>query len=250
MHHHGDWAKFYEQFWKNGTDSEDNENRTHCNPLFAYSLAGGDEFTVRGETSPLLGFHLITSLAKLHRNSPYFLGETGGRDGQLEVAVKAAKLQFRMWCDAFRRAVSSSRILLRFICCDAISFVIGLIKDQRMLGEVANRYSRPGSTKPLCLDKYDGPTTFDVVDTSYLVDSIGFHNLIPHVIPLFASNASILYTNTLMDGKDEKHILSSMLCTHNISLMCTFYGIAPTAYISGLTTRAHQQDNRRLFYRR
>jgi hypothetical protein len=112
-----------------------------------------------------------------------------------------------------------------------------------MLDEVANCYSRPGSAKPLVLDKYDGPTTFDVVDTSYLVDSIGFHNLIPYVIPLFASNISILYTNISIDGKNEKHILSSMLCTPNVSLICTFYGIAPTAYVAGLITRAHQQDN-------
>lgn len=112
-----------------------------------------------------------------------------------------------------------------------------------MLDEMTNRYSRSGSAKSLYLDKYDESIIFDVVDTNYLADSIDFHNLIPHVIPLFASNASILYTNTLMNDKDEKHILSSMLCIDNISLMCTFYDIAPTAYISDLTTRAHQQDN-------
>ena len=243
LHHYGDWVKAFEQYWKNGTFADDTAGRTRCNPLFAYSQAGGDKFTVRKDSLPLSGFHLITSLTKIHRSSPYFLAETGDSNGQLERAVKTAKLQFRIWCDAFRRAVSNSRIQIRFICCDAISLIIALNKDQQMLGEVANRYSRPGSAKPLYLDKYDGPTTFDVVDTSYLVDSIGFHNLIPYVLPLFASDTSVLYTNTLIDGKDEKHILSSMLCTSNIGIMCTFYGIAPTSYISGLTTRAHQQDN-------
>src|SRR5208282_4552645 len=35
FHHHGDWVKSFEQYWKNGMDWEDNAYRAHCNPLFA-----------------------------------------------------------------------------------------------------------------------------------------------------------------------------------------------------------------------
>jgi MYND finger len=260
----GDWALDAKRYWKTGSvdfPRATRSTRPHCNPLFIYSQAGGSHLSMRTDQSPMSGFHLGMSMSTLTLNRSYYY-ETLPDDSPLENAVKSAKVQFQSWCDSFRRLVCTARqstcnhtaLRIRFIVADAISFCIALNqRGNQELGEIANRYCRPGSAKPLQLDGDDHlensqdaavPSSFDVVDTSFLVDCVGFLSLIPYVVPLFASNASILYTNTILsDGSNEKHMLSSMLCTADHGMMCALVGIAPTAYISGITTRGYHQDN-------
>lgn len=237
----GDWCKHSRRFWRTGSDNS-SKNDSHCNPLFAYSSAGGSHFAVRKDTDPLLGFHLVTSLSKLTHHSPYRC-DVADDNGQLNAAVKASLLQFETWCASFRRSFLRGNSILRFLVGDAVSFCSALGLQN------GNVYSRPASTVPLQLDGSDyldkrAPLTFDVVDTSFLVDSVGFHNLVPFVIPLFASNATILYTSTtILGGNNEEHLLESMLCTLDIDTMSALLGILPTTYVGGLTTRAYHQDN-------
>jgi hypothetical protein len=207
----GDWAHDAKRFWKQGfMEPSVGHDRTECNPLFAYSQAGGDNLALRLDTSPILGFHLVTSLSKLTPNSPYHL-ETVDTDGPLDNAVKAAKLQFRSWCDAFRKLVrkssDGSALRLRFFVGDAIRFVIALNQLRGIeVGEIGNGYGRVGSATPLHLDADDyctkaktpAPLSFDVVDISYLGDSIGFLNLVPYITPLFKSVSAVLYANIRM----------------------------------------------------
>jgi MYND finger len=237
----GDWYKYSRKFWRTGSDNP-SKNNSHCNPLFAYSKAGGSRFAVRKDTDPLLGFHLVTSLSKLTRDSPYRC-IVADDNGQLNAAVKASILQFETWCASFRRSFLRGNSILRFLVGDAVSFCAALgLRNGHI-------YSRPGSAGPLQLDGQDyldkrAPLTFNVVDTSFLVDSVGFHNLVPFVIPLFASNATVLYTSTIiLGGNNEEHIVESMLCTLDVGTMSALFGILPTTYVSGLTTRAYHQDN-------
>jgi hypothetical protein len=245
------WQRSSGRYWLRGTVDIEDTVRPYYNPLFAYSGASGSTLAIRKDTNPLLGFHLITGLAQLTSDSPY--SPESRTTGVLKSSISAAKLEFRTWCDSFRRRVRSTAqsIRLRFMVADATSFCIALchLKDPT-LGVIANRYARPGSLKTLELNGPDyvidslspAPTSFEVVDTNYLADSSGFLNFVPYILPLFSSVSSVLYTNTIIE-QGEENMLYSMLCTTDISTMCTFIGLVPTGYLTGMTTRSYLHDN-------
>jgi hypothetical protein len=256
----GDWAHDSKRYWETGAVDfplVDRTSRPHSNPLFIYSQAGGNVLALQHQISPLPGFHLGLSLSTLTNDSPYYHEPFDG--GPLNKAVETSKVQFQTWCSSFRRLIRASRgthakvLRIRFLISDPVSFCVAL--NQLKTGEsgqIANRYSRSGAARPLVLNNQDyradskdpAPFSFDVVDASSLVDSMGFINLMPSVIPLLSNRSAVVYTNTIiLASENEKHILSSMLCTPDINTMCALFGIVPTVYISGLTTRGYHQDN-------
>lgn len=243
-----DFENHVKTFWKYGTiHSRDITDRQHCNPLFKYSSASGSRFSVHKHTCPFLGFHLATSLSKLTRDSPFYQGNQRDRCA-LDVAAEAVAMQFQSWCNAFRRAVRESQrpknpgVRIRFFVGDANGFCIGLNRLQD--GKIVNWYSRPWSAQALYIDGDDSlPTSFNVIDTSTIIENVGLLNLFPNVIPLLQVTTSVLYTSMLLRNvKDESNLLNKILCA-DVASMCTFLGIVPTAYVTGVTTVAYLQDN-------
>src|SRR5947207_8468929 len=87
---------------------------------------------------------------------------------------------------------------------------------------------------------------FHVIDTGYLVDYVGFLNIVPGVIGLLRrvkDGASVLYTNVEVNNLDEEHdLLKRMLCG-DVGVMCTLLGIVPIHYLSPHTPRFYHVDN-------
>ena len=254
--------KHARQFWAKGfLGPQATSNRCFSNPLFLYSSVSDRQFAVHESTDPRNGFHLVTSLAKLTPDSPYYQERRDGR-GVLDMASESAAIQFRAWCDSFRRLVQKSRnekctsTLLRIQFCvgDAIQLCIILNGLRQGFSGHPNRYSRPWSARPMILDGHGytpnsvthaAPTTFNVIDISYLSDHVGFLNILPVAIPLLEqSPAATLYTSiALRMEQEEPYLLRDLFRCTDVGSMCTLFGIAPTAYLSGLTTRAYCQDN-------
>jgi hypothetical protein len=238
-----EYSQHLEYFWKYGTLSHEIMPRPRCNPLFAYSSKGGDYFSVYANTSPLLGFHSSLSTTKLAAHSPY---HTDTECGTLNSAVESAKLQFRLWCNSFRLSTAAASLRLLFCIADAVNFCIKLNELNSNLSKAANCYSRPWSAEPLVID-YDtdsAQNSFDVIDTSFLVDRVGALNLFPHIVKLLRSPASVIYTGVSMPNIDEEiHLLNMMLSCVDIGGIFTKLGITPTDYGCGLSTRANHYGN-------
>ena len=84
---------------------------------------------------------------------------------------------------------------------------------------------------------------FNVIDTAYLVDSIGALTILPAAVLLVQANlgAPVIYTSSrVRNTTDEPDPLKHMLCG-NVGVMCTLLGIVPVAYLCGVTTRSYHE---------
>ena len=227
-------------FWKSGTVAS---STALPNPLFAYSDSGS-RFALHQDSNPLAGFHLTTSVAKLAPESLFYQPRPRG-SSDLESAISSAKLQFRTWCDSFRRLIKKDdprRLVIRLFVGDAISLCLGLQAacDPDI---VANCYSRPGVARVLRFDDDSDPTPtrFDVIDAGYIVDRIGLLNLLPNLAVLLQNSCSVLYTSTRVENiAAERNLLETMLCA-DIGIMCFLLGLVPAAYLTGTASHAYHE---------
>ena len=260
------------RFWANGTitSGASASKLSYCNQLFAYSGISGSRFSIDKNTSPLAGFHVCSALYPVSRELSSSQ-DTQDRNSVLDSIVTAARNQWKSWCDAFRHRVveeirSNGRGLrIRFYIGDAVAFCLGLhLRLYNLLGqltelpeasrpiETVNCYSRPGTTQPLRLDGEDyhlksrdpAPSAFNIIDTGYLVDSVGTLTILPAVLLLLNSNITVIYTNTRVRNiAKESDLLVNMLCG-DVNFMCTLLGMVPVPYLCGTTTRSYHQYNR------
>ena len=87
------------------------------------------------------------------------------------------------------------------------------------------------------------PTSFNIIDTGFLVDYVGLLNILPCVIPLLKDRASVLYTSTQVGtSQAEPNLLARLICG-DVGIMSTLLGIAPTPYITCTTTRFYHVDS-------
>ncbi|KAI0595144.1 MYND finger [Biscogniauxia sp. FL1348] len=207
------------------------------NPLFAETLS--QNLHIHCGTNPILGFHLATAFATLAPASP--LNPDSGKDGFWRM-VDAARVQFREWTSAFQD-ISKSLLLLRFVVADALSFSHVLQYTSVKDGTTANIYRRMLDSSPLILDagsygdNGSAPTSFDVIDTSNLVDRIGALNILVASAPLLKdATRSILYTETLFESLETyEDQLGDLLSGHSptISLLI---GVSPAEYWTNTTS--------------
>ncbi|KAI1640756.1 MYND finger [Biscogniauxia mediterranea] len=225
----------YEDFWDYGTFSA--LSSPLPNPLFAETLS--ENLFIYTGTNPIIGFHLATAFARLAPASP--LNPDSGKDGVWRV-IDAARVQFREWTSAFQD-ISESRLSLRFVVADALSFSHILQCTSAKDSTAANIYRRMLDPSPLILDvesygvNGSAPTSFDVIDTSNLTDHIGALNILVASSPLLkGSTRSILYTETLSKSSEtRKDQFNGLLCGHapTVSLLI---GLVPVDYWTNTTS--------------
>ena len=241
---------YVNQWWKHGR--VDKVIGTDLNPLFLYSSCGGDKFSMHYRTNPLNGYHLAAGVTEMTRESPYYFPRQGTlRDNVLD----AAKRQFRLWCDAFRRAVKRAQtekdkgsLRIRFYCGDAVNFCLALKCYRDDKTSAINLYSRPWSVAPITFDGDNylpdaieaAPLSFNVIECSNTSDEVGFTNLMTSTIPLLEPAASsVIYTETMRGypPPEEQSSLLEELCLTKMTTMLTLLGVIPTSYVCGFTTR-------------
>ncbi|KAK3171305.1 hypothetical protein OEA41_003389 [Lepraria neglecta] len=224
--------KLYEQFWENGTtygDSNSLSKAPHPNPMFA-SLAT-DTYTLHYGTDPLLGFHLAIAYVPLVSASPLRLETLG--NSQEQKIVEAAQLQFEAWAKSFRECAHQG-LVLRFFTGDALAFCHTLRQIGKGDGSVS-WYRDPFHLEPLVLDSGDhaptgaAPLSFNVIDTSNLVDHVGALNVLIACSPLLEEDVSAtLYTECLVKRRDNlKAMLDDLLCGHfpTVSILLGLFAV-------------------------
>lgn len=214
-----DLPTLHKRYWDHGITDDDPDNlskATQPNPMFAAS--GTDSSSVHYGTDPLYGFHLATAYLPLTAESP-LSPETSPGDSHVHKVVSTARLQFQTWAGAFRKWTSQNKIL-RFFAGDAYTFChtlqyVGIARVQT----AAHHYTSVYGLDPLLLDSGDytvgkAPLSFNVIDTSNLIDHFGSINLLVATSPLLKDTPSAnLYTESLVQREEsQKTSMDNLLC--------------------------------------
>jgi hypothetical protein len=233
------------EFWKSAAMERENE---FLNPLFAYSRSN-EKFSIHPKAHPLAGFHLASALVQLTSDSPYY--QDSSPDDNEEAIIKRinalARLQFSTWCRSFQKYIcSSSSLTIRFCVSDPTVLCFSL--QQKLYPHQPNPlefYPRAGTGTTFSLNDGQLPLSFNVVDTSDLIDSAGLFNILISVVPLLQQTVdTTLYTNTIFSRKDNKSEteLLSYLLIEDIEIICSIFGIIPVNYMYPFGTEGSQHN--------
>lgn len=232
----------FNQYWSEGTVMPFSAASKVPNPMFAGLVS--KQAVLHYGTDPLLGFHLATAFAQLSTNSPLKPLESADK---FKVAA-AAKAQFFAWVKAFQ-ALKKCALTLRFVVSDAFSFCHTL-QYAAATGKVsANWYRRQWDGRIQTLDEKsygegcDGPTTFDMIDTSNLSDHIGLLNMLVSTAGLLNKMpwATLCTEQLLKRNTPEKEALDKLLCGRS-STVSLLLGFIPLQYWTNAKSESHAAE--------
>ena len=236
-------SEVYNHFWTTGTTFAGEEALSlaaNVNPTFVYSLAGAN-FAVHFGTTPIAPFHLAPAFL---RSKPESTTESD--------LVDCAKSQFRDWVTSFRTSLGRrpGKIVIRLFCGEALRFCHTLA-EYRATGSVAKDQTvAPWNTNPLVFDSPDytpentsAPLTFNVIETSNLVDFIGLLNVLIATPPLLSQTYSAtLFTETLLClGDDPTKGFNRQLCI-DLPTITLFFDLLPVNYPSNFSSRSNATE--------
>ncbi|KAF9065145.1 hypothetical protein BDP27DRAFT_1425084 [Rhodocollybia butyracea] len=236
---YGQHALHYISTGVSSTESTVLASATLINPTFAYSFAG-EGCNVHYGTSPLTPFH--TSALFANATQPLRMSDV----------LQAAQKQFGEWCDAYRsRAVHPSKIVLRFLVGEATA-VCGAFQSLNATQSVHTRIPvSQWRTSVLMFDEAQysapsnacAPTTFNVVDTTNLIDHVGLLNILVAALPLRTATGVIYTESLLYKGKREdaaKEFGARLFA--DLGTMALLLGVAPVDYLSGFCSRSNTNE--------
>ncbi|KAI6131242.1 hypothetical protein EV401DRAFT_2254568 [Pisolithus croceorrhizus] len=241
----------FKRFWATGVTDDGLRNMkpaNRVNPTFAFSTPSGDEFSLHYCTDPISGFHLAESLAssglEIDDEAPSAVFEI----------VRTARQQFSTWCKAVVHRVrtpsaSSASFVVRMYAGEALAFCRALHFVNNPSGFAIHMplFSEPWKGTVVQLDNTSyspgapspAPTSFDVIETSNLVDHVRLQNLLIVTNPLLRhSHSSTLYTEVLLSVADSpaEGILEHVC--GDLSTISLLPGLVPSSYVSRFTTRS------------
>ncbi|KAH8655522.1 hypothetical protein BX600DRAFT_469774 [Xylariales sp. PMI_506] len=239
----------HKHFWEHGSTDTDTKIlalATHLNPLF--NLAGSDQALHYG-TDPLLGFHLATAYAPLVKEStlaiPSLLTKSASEHNVGERVVRVARAEFAGWATSFRNHLREhGRFIARFFVGDALGFCHALHHQ----GNTTCGAKSPESSwyrdrhhfEPLVLDgemndlnDEMASVTFDVIDTSNLLDHLGGLSLFTAVVPLLkVNNSAIFYTEKLLQVEETRQELAEEIFHGDLLSVSMLMGVVPVDMVT------------------
>ena len=207
------------------------------NPTFAYSLVG-EGCDVHYATDPLSTFHF----AALFGNAR--------KDVRIKDMVQEARTQFSNWCTSFQAAASNvvGAPRIRFFLAEAMAACHAL---QSFSVTSTQRSPIPVSQFRSQVIQLDGeefiaggaPTSFNVVETSNLVDHIGLLNVLIAAAPVMSpSSSSVMYTESLLfKGEDATKEFTELMYA-DIGTLGVLLNLSPVDYLSGFSTRSNTHE--------
>ena len=231
-----DCPSLHDHYWRHGVTETDQSSisKASCpNPMFGFP--DHETLELHYGTDPLLGFHLAAAYAPLEADSRNHLGDQVS--SRLPAPVRTARLQFRAWAHSFKRH-QSMHLTLRFFSGDAVTFC-------HSLRGIGNRYDQGSCTyyrdnwgfARIDFENSDyfssckAPTSFDVIDTSNLIDHIGAPNVLTATIPLLAfKRQATIYTEILVGSEKDPSSRIDKLFNGNIATISLLLGLFPCTY--------------------
>jgi len=233
----------FDHFWTTGTtfvDEESPSSTTNPNPTFIHSFSG-TTFAVHFGTTPIVPFHL----------EPAFLRSEPASTVASDL-VDCARSQLRGWVTSFGMFLGKQpgMIAIRLFCGKALRFCQALA-EYRVTGSVSEDQAvAPWSTTPLIFDGPDyapgnasTPLTFNVIETSNLVDHVGLYNVLIATAPLLSeTHSATLFTETLLCVRDDAtKSFNQQLCA-DLPTTGVLLGLLPTSYPSNFTSRSNAAE--------
>ena len=239
-----DSIKQFRTYWQSGTCLEDKkiiDRLSIANPMF---ICRRGDLMLHYGTNPLTGFHLAPMHAQLSADSP-LLTSSGPMDGKVSKAMQTAISQLSAWSSAFR--IMSTHVTIRYVNCDALAFCRTL-QEQVVHGEssTADWYRDMWTYAPLILDAAayakggSAPRTFNVVDTSNLLDHLGCLNVLTATASLVRQNVtSILRTEILIVPESSDSTSATTLLCGDLPTVALLLGLKPVQYWTNATPVWH-----------
>ncbi|TFK74159.1 hypothetical protein BDN72DRAFT_813396 [Pluteus cervinus] len=239
--------KHYDYYWKKGVSpckNMDPATPPHVNPTLAFSLSSEDDLTVHYGSDPLLPFHL----------APVLTHVKGGKAPPQEIKPSdlgsAAREQFRNWCSAFKTLVKkeAGSVVVRMFVGDALAFCRALHHCALTTSIQTGAFVKHWSGSEIVLDGGDyrpdalepAPLSFNVIDTSNLIDHIGLINVLVGAAPLLSRTpSSALFTEAILSSTEDSTTAFTTRLFMEIPIMGLFLGLTPTASISNFTTHSN-----------
>ncbi|EIW80771.1 hypothetical protein CONPUDRAFT_125643 [Coniophora puteana RWD-64-598 SS2] len=234
----------FDRFWKTGLTDPTSLTTPNVNPTFAYSM-GRDNFSVHYGTYPLACFHLAEPFC------------SNGGVSLLEATISSARKQFHDWCISISGVMRSEAepsdrcpFVVRFFCGDALAFCKALHHCQETGSTRTPHLMASWRTTHIHLDdSYHSssvalaPTSFNVVDTSNLVDHLGLINVLIVAEPLLDKTPfSALYTETLLASGADPIAGILAIIFGDIHVMSALIGLAPTTLVSRFATQSNTHE--------
>ncbi|KAG8721744.1 hypothetical protein FRC08_010625 [Ceratobasidium sp. 394] len=234
-------VKLFQKYWETGTtftSSEDIKAATELNPTFIYSMSG-ETFNPHYGTFPQ-GFHFVPAF------TPIASDPTGPATSGDSHIMDVAKRQFTAWCEAFRTSLLANAITIRFFSGEATAFCRALeVFSKTSQGETGIFACQWRGSELDLRDCMPMPLSFDVIDTSNLLDHLGALNILVITQPLLKrqpASQSVLYTEALLPtGKDATQSFLDRICA-DVPTIAMLLGLAPRAYLSAFTTQSDAHE--------
>jgi hypothetical protein len=235
-------TQVFHHFWKTGITSlspQDVSAATLVNPTFVYSLTG-EGFALHYGTTPISPFHLAPAFLTSKRSTP-----------TMQELVACAKSQFSCWLERFRAFVQHKpgKLTLRLFAGDALFLCRALVHHVGTGRTPPILTVAPWNTSPLVLDGGDyghgnrAPTSFNIIETSNVMDHVGLLNVLIAALPLLSPTPSAtLFTEALLfTGEDATRSLTIQFCA-DVSTMSLLLDLAPINYLSNFNTRSNAEE--------
>ncbi|KAF7958797.1 hypothetical protein EAE96_002330 [Botrytis aclada] len=207
------------------------------NPTFMVS-AMSEDFIVPYTSDPLSAYHV----------PQVFDNPVSGKQC-MEALATSAKRDFAEWCKAFAQYAAAGSVLINAYMGDAVTFAYELASrgESRATSVVTRLYADSWSAKPMLLDGPGAsllPLSFQVIDTSNIVDYYGHLNILPATVPLLSRTfSSVLYTESLrISSLDLKENLKAALLM-DVNLASLLFGLTPSGQIMGYTTHNNYSED-------
>ena len=235
-------TEVFRHYWKTGITSLSPQlisAATLVNPTFVYSLTG-EGFALHYGTTPISPFHLAPAFLASKKKTP-----------TMPELVDCAKSQFFGWVKHSRAFVEGKpgKLIIRLFAGDAIFLCRALAHHTGTGTTPTNLTVAPWNAVPLVLDGGDyalgddAPTSFNIIETSNIMDHIGLLNVLLSVLPILSPDpSSTLFTEALLyTGKDATKNLTEQLCA-DVSTISLLLDLAPINYFSNFNTRSNAEE--------
>ncbi|KAG2347544.1 hypothetical protein BDR05DRAFT_876468 [Suillus weaverae] len=221
---------------------------SHPNPTLAYSMVG-DKFGVHYATDPLSCFHLAEAFA------PAVGSARHPKQVTLKDVVNICKTQFSRWCTSVSKVLRSQSpsspnlLIIRCFVGDALSLCQALGYSRTTKSSSTPFPVAPWNNACITLDpdaygtgaQSPVPTTFNIIDTSNLLDHVGVLNILAVTSPILQRTPSAtLYTEGL-SGSSPEEVLPQQLCG-DIATIGLLLGLIPVSFVSQFTNRSNMHE--------
>ncbi|KAF3903037.1 hypothetical protein AA313_de0204304 [Arthrobotrys entomopaga] len=235
--------KHFEHYWQTGTTENLPQSEKYPNPTFGFSKFG-DKFSVHYGSNPLAGFHLSTTITPFSTNgvtySPLDL-----KTEDFAPLVKAAKTEFTLWCEVYRRIHKANTSSICVFIDDALELCASLHHRSSAGATGAEKIAQADA-----LSKgyyFNHPSQWNVIDISNLIDHLGIYNIFLSVLPLLRQDfISHLNTESLLttefNSEHAEEALNKVLGVDPRSIFSLF-GIAPIDFLVSHTGISQVSDS-------